>query len=58
MRNRYAGHCLRCQKLVQPGEGYFQRLTGRGWLVRCIACVGKGNKSDAGRAALGEKGKS
>lgn len=44
MRNRYAGRCLVCETIVNPGEGYFQRKSGR-WLVRCRFCVGSGNKS-------------
>jgi hypothetical protein len=43
-RNRFPGKCLRCRKDVPAGEGFFQRLPGRGWLVRCEECVGKGNE--------------
>lgn len=48
MRNRYPGNCLVCGEHVAPGEGFFQKLVGTGrWLVRCVKCVGKGNKSIA-----------
>lgn len=43
MRNKYAGSCLRCRKLVPAGKGYFQRHRGR-WLVRCHECLKKGNQ--------------
>lgn len=43
MRNRFPGHCLRCNKYVPVGEGHFQRHSGK-WLVRCKLCTGKGNK--------------
>lgn len=42
MRNKYEGDCFRCHKHVAAGAGHFQRIAGR-WLVRCRACVGKGN---------------
>lgn len=56
-RNRFVGRCLRCDRLVEPGEGFFQRLPGRGWLVRCLACVGKGNKPQAHAEAQRSPGK-
>jgi hypothetical protein len=31
---------------VAAGNGFFQRMNGK-WVVRCGACVGKGNKRDA-----------
>jgi len=43
-RNAYPGKCLRCGKDVPAGAGHFQRLPGKGWLVRCRPCIGKGNK--------------
>ena len=44
MRNRRKGKCLRCGKIVEVGEGFFQKGEVLGWLVRCKDCVGKGNK--------------
>lgn len=43
MRNRYAGDCFRCGAHVAVGAGFFQRMLGK-WVVRCRACVGKGNE--------------
>lgn len=45
LRNRYAGKCFRCGADVPSGKGYFQRMLGR-WVVRCMACVGKGNEPE------------
>ena len=42
MRNKYAGKCFRCQRQVEAGEGFFQRMKGR-WFIRCQACVGQGS---------------
>ncbi len=42
MRNKFDGVCFICGCSVPAGQGYFQRMNGK-WLVRCTACVGKGN---------------
>lgn len=40
MRNKYKGICYKCNKLVKPGEGYFERYKGR-WRTQHVLCVGK-----------------
>ena len=48
MRNKFKDKCFKCEKEVLPGCGFFQRAkltSGKGiWLVRCVSCVGTGNK--------------
>jgi len=48
MRNKYKGKCFKCGKDVPAGHGFFQlairKYGGKEWLVRCVGCVGKGNK--------------
>jgi len=36
MRNKYTGKCYVCGKLVEKGQGHFERYKG-GWRVQC-AC--------------------
>jgi hypothetical protein len=43
MRNKFRGKCFMCGKEVPVGWGFFQRQFGV-WVVRCVKCVGKGNK--------------
>lgn len=38
MRNKYAGSCYRCGKLVSPGQGHFERDQG-GWKVQHADCA-------------------
>lgn len=40
MRNKYPGNCYHCRKMVNPGEGYFERHHGR-WFVQCADCCNK-----------------
>lgn len=40
MKNRLRGKCLGCKKVVEVGEGHFERKNGK-WEVRCKKCVGK-----------------
>ena len=46
MRNKFAGHCMNCSKLVPAGEGHPHREHAR-WYVRCIPCVNAGRASKA-----------
>lgn len=48
MRNRFAGRCRECRRLVNPGEGYFEKVMGKtyGWNVRCIPCTVKGKAAN------------
>lgn len=38
MRNKYPGICYRCGKLVQPGQGHFERHKGK-WRVQHASCA-------------------
>ena len=38
MRNKYAGTCYCCGKIVAPGAGHFERNAGR-WLTVHAGCV-------------------
>lgn len=56
MRNQFKGNCFLCGKEVPPGHGFFQNkghmskeerkqfVGGGRWLIRCVDCIGKGNK--------------
>lgn len=55
MKARFGGKCFRCGRDVKPFGGYFQpvgslskpmreKYLGKKWLLRCIGCVGTGNK--------------
>lgn len=42
MRNKFAGHCLRCMRWVPAGEGHPQKAKatlGIKWRVKCVKCV-------------------
>lgn len=34
MRNKYKANCYICGKPVEIGQGYFQRVKGKGWKVK------------------------
>jgi DNA-directed RNA polymerase subunit RPC12/RpoP len=55
MRNKYPGVCFRCGAHVASGSGHFQREAGR-WLIRCKACVGKGNEPEPATPVQQEPG--
>lgn len=38
MRNKYKGVCYRCGKIVEPGQGHFERHKG-GWRVQHVRCA-------------------
>lgn len=38
MRNRYAGICYRCGKIVAPRDGHFERFRG-GWRTQHASCA-------------------
>lgn len=45
MRNRYAGICYRCGKIVQPGQGHFERYAS-GWRTQHADCAIKYRGTD------------
>ena len=38
MRNKYPGICYRCGKMVEPGDGHFERY-GKGWRIQHAKCT-------------------
>lgn len=38
MRNKYPGTCYRCGKLVEKGDGHFERYQG-GWRTQHAECA-------------------
>jgi len=40
MRNKYKGVCYRCGKIVEVGEGFFERHN-KSWRVQHIECANK-----------------
>lgn len=38
MRNKFAQECYRCGVLVPAGDGFFERIRGKGWQVRHANC--------------------
>lgn len=38
MRNRYPGICYRCSKMVEKGQGHFEKIKG-GWRVQHAECA-------------------
>jgi hypothetical protein len=38
MRNKFPGVCYRCGKLVEPGDGHFERFLG-GWRTQHASCA-------------------
>ena len=53
MRNKYAGTCYRCGKVVEPGGGHFERHNG-GWRTQHANCAivyrGTDKKADTSAA--------
>jgi hypothetical protein len=39
MRNKFPGYCYRCLKLVETGEGHFERIPGKGWRIQHATCA-------------------
>lgn len=46
MRNKYSGICYRCGKIVEIGEGHFERIIGKGWRVQHAQCAIKYRGTD------------
>lgn len=38
MRNKFGGNCYKCGKYCKAGEGYFERVIGKGWRVQHAYC--------------------
>lgn len=48
MRNQYPGVCYRCGKIVEAGQGHFERHKG-GWRVQHADCAITHRGKKAGR---------
>lgn len=44
MRNKFAGHCYVCGKMVRPGKGFFERFQGH-WRLQHAEHAKKNHKN-------------